>query len=58
MNSDLRDFIAHYLTIIAGTLMAVSFFVFVSTTANREAIPGNTGMTQATTDAAGAATRI
>jgi hypothetical protein len=30
MNSDLRHFVSKYLTIVFGTLMAVSFVAFVS----------------------------
>lgn len=44
MNSDLRQFIAKYLSIVFGTLMTVSFVAFVSIPYSLGGTPGETNL--------------
>lgn len=47
MHSDLRHFVTRYLSIVFGTLMAVSFFAFVAIPYNLGGHPGEEHVTQA-----------
>jgi len=48
MNSDLRQFIAKYLSIVFGTLMTVSFVAFVSIPYSLGGTPGEENLYQTT----------
>jgi hypothetical protein len=49
MNSDLRQFIAKYLSIVFGTLMTVSFVAFVSIPYSFGGTPGEENLYQTST---------
>jgi len=49
MNSDLQNFVSHYLSIVLGTLMAVSFFAFVAIPYSLGGHPGDENLAQAPT---------
>ncbi|MDD2919202.1 hypothetical protein [Rhodoferax sp.] len=58
MNSDLRNFVTQYLSIVLGTLMSVSFFAFIAIPYNLAGHPGENPMAQAPTVVTAAALQV
>lgn len=51
MNSDLKQFVIKYLSVVTATLMLVSFFAFVSIPFSLGGQPGEVNLAQADVDA-------
>jgi len=58
MNSDLRNFVTQYLSIVFGSLMSVSFFAFVAIPYSLAGHPGEHLIAQATTVVTVAASQV
>ncbi|MDD5028373.1 MAG: hypothetical protein PHH58_02555 [Rhodoferax sp.] len=51
MNSDLKQFASKYLSLVAGTLMVVSFVAFISIPYSLGGHPGESNVARASVDA-------
>ena len=58
MNSDLRQFATHYLSLVFATLMAVSFFAFLAIPYSLGGHPGDDALAQNPTPATVAAPQV